>query len=124
MDLNQGVSMTFHTHVPRCAPQKFGLPVLEILLIDVVIFILFNIRCFLQIGIFGVGLTTLLCPLAKDFTSLMINFIVLGLVDGLSCASFNILVLGSARKGQYGKVIGFAMAVQSIGLISGPPSGG
>lgn len=83
-----------------------------------------NRRYVYQGSLFVTGISTLLCPLAKTFPSLLLYFITFGFFDGAHSAVANVLVLASVRQEQRARAFGMWLFCLSISMASGPPLAG
>lgn len=75
-------------------------------------------------SVFVTGVSTLLCPLAKTFPSLLLYFVTFGLFDGAQSAVANVLLLTSVREEQRARAFGMWLFCMSLSIASGPPLAG
>lgn len=83
-----------------------------------------NRRYVYQGCLFILGISTLLCPLAKSFPSLLIYFIAFGLFDGGQSTVANVLVLTAVREEQKARAFGMWLFCLSVIMACGPPLAG
>ena len=83
-----------------------------------------NRRYIYQAGLFVAGISTLLCPLAKTFPSLLFYVVTFGLFDGGQATVATVLVLTSVPEAQRAHALGMWLFFMSITMASGPPLAG
>ncbi|XP_022781341.1 monocarboxylate transporter 12-like [Stylophora pistillata] len=81
-------------------------------------------RCVYQGCLFVLGFSTLLCPLANTFPTLLVYFIMFGLFDGGQSTVANVLVLTSVQEGQKARAFGLWLFCLSVIMACGPPLAG
>ena len=70
------------------------------------------------------GICVLLLPFVKTFNSLVIIFVVFGLMDGGAVGQFSLLVLGCVGQRKVNQGWGYAMFSVGFGVGTGPPLAG
>lgn len=74
--------------------------------------------------LFVLGFSTLLCPLANSFPTVLVYFIAFGLFDGGQSTVANVLVLTSVQERQKARAFGLWLFCLSIIMACGPPLAG
>ena len=83
-----------------------------------------NRRYFYHVCLCVTGISTLLCPFATTFPSLLLYFITFGFFDGANSAVANVLVLNVVREEQRARAFGMWLFFMSLSMASGPPIAG
>ncbi|XP_058968691.2 monocarboxylate transporter 10-like [Pocillopora verrucosa] len=77
-----------------------------------------------QVSVVIYGICVLLLPFVKTFNSLVIIFVVFGLMDGGALGQFSLLVLGCVGQRKVNQGWGYAMFSVGFGVGTGPPLAG
>lgn len=77
-----------------------------------------------QVSVVIYGICVLLLPFVKTFNSLVIIFVVFGLMDGGAVGQFSLLVLGCVGQRKVNQGWGYAMFSVGFGVGTGPPLAG
>ena len=83
-----------------------------------------NRRYLYHICLSVTGISTLLCPLAKTFPTLLLYFITFGFFDGAQSAVANVLLLNAVCEEQRARAFGTWLFFLSLSMASGPPLAG
>ena len=77
-----------------------------------------------QLGVFVVGLATVLLPLLKSYEGIIVFVVVYGFGDGIVITTMNSLLMFTVDEKRRGAALGLGNSLLALGIAAGPPLAG